>query len=255
MAEARDVSVNREYIVSGFLSGQAYRLAVRVDSAAARLIRLGLRDFDKARSLEQEIFGALTDLENTAKTARKMIDKVNRRRREGVPTGGPKQTFMVRSLPSAHAFRCAVAVDQIQRDISMLGLASSGDVAKVAADAQSALTEAINIADSIIQSVIKKTDSRRQPNKQTKAKAPTDQKAQPAKAQPTKAQPTKAKSSEKSSAAPDSKNEKQKNAPSAGKVSGAPGNKSKASAKKASGKSSPDAASPDAKTGKATASA
>lgn len=250
MAEARDVSVNREYIVSGFLSGQAYRLAVRVDSAAARLIRLGLRDFDKARSLEQEIFGALSDLENTAKTARKMIDKVNRRRREGVPTGGPKQTFMVRSLPSAHAFRCAVAVDQIQRDISMLGLASSGDVAKVAADAQSALTEAINIADSIIQSVIKKTDSRRQPNKQTKAKAPTDQKAQPAKAQPTKAQ-----SSEKSSAAPDSKNEKQKNAPSAGKVSGAPGDKSKASAKKASGKSSPDAASPDAKTGKATASA
>ncbi|WP_300494740.1 hypothetical protein [Marinobacter sp.] len=250
MAEARDVSVNREYIVSGFLSGQAYRLAVRVDSAAARLIRLGLRDFDKARSLEQEIFGALTDLENTAKTARKMIDKVNRRRREGVPTGGPKQTFMVRSLPSAHAFRCAVAVDQIQRDISMLGLASSGDVAKVAADAQSALTEAINIADSIIQSVIKKTDSRRQPNKQTKAKAPTDQKAQPAKAQPTKAQ-----SSEKSSAAPDSKNEKQKSAPSAGKVSGAPGDKSKASAKKASGKSSPDAASPDAKTGKATASA
>lgn len=250
MAEARDVSVNREFIVSGFLSGQAYRLAVRVDSAAGRLIRLGLRDFDKARILEQEVFGALADLENTAKTARKMIDKVNRRRREGVPTGGPKQTFMVRSLPSAHAFRCAVAVDQIQRDISMLGLASSGDVAKVAADAQSALTEAISIADSIIQSVIKKTDSRRQPNKQTKAKAATDQKAQPAKAQPTKAQ-----SSEKPSTAPDSKTEKQKNAPSAGKVSGTPGNKSKASAKKANGKSNPDAASPEAKTGKATASA
>lgn len=247
MAEARDVSVNREFIVSGFLSGQAYRLAVRVDSAAARLIRLGLRDFEKAKSLEQEVFGALTDLENTAKTARKMIDKVNRRRREGVPTGGPKQTFMVRSLPSAHAFRCAVAVDQIQRDISMLGLASSGDVAKVAADAQSALTDAINIADSIIQSVIKKTDSRRQGNKPAKTKASTDKKAEPTKAQP--------QSSEKSSKSQDSKNAKHKSAPSAEKVNGAPGDKSKASAKKASSASAPDTAKAELRTGKAAASA
>lgn len=187
MAEARDVSVNREFIVSGFLSGQAYRLAVRVDSAAGRLIRLGLRDFDKARSLEQEIFGALSELEATAKTARKMIDKVNRRRREGVPTGGPKQTFMVRSLPSAHAFRCAVAVDQIQRDISMLGLASSGDVAKVASDAQSSLIEAINVADSIVQSVMKKTDSRRQVKRPAKPKSSPESKPQAAKAQAAKA--------------------------------------------------------------------
>lgn len=181
MAEARDVSVTREFIVSGFLSGQAYRLAVRVDSAAGRLIRLGLRDFDKARILEQEIFSAINDLENTTKTSRKMIDKVNRRRREGVPVGGPRKTFIVRSLPSAHAFRCAVAVDQIQRDISMLGLASSGDVAKVAADAQSALTQALNIADSIVQSVIKKTDSRRQGNKPLKAKPSPESKSKPAK--------------------------------------------------------------------------
>lgn len=161
MAEARDVSVNREFIVSGFLSGQAYRLAVRVDSTAARLIRLGLRDFDKAKALEADVFAALSDLDATTKSVRKMIDKVNRRRREGVPSAGPKQNFMVRSLPSAHAFRCAVAVDQIQRDISMLGLASSGDVAKTAAEAQTVLAEAINIADSIMLSVMKKTDSRR----------------------------------------------------------------------------------------------
>lgn len=238
MAEAREVSVNREFIVSGFLSGQAYRLAVRVDSAAGRLIRLGLRDFDKARSLEQEVFGALNDLEVTAKTARKMIDKVNRRRREGIPTGGPKQNFMVRSLPSAHAFRCAVAIDQIQREISMLGLASSGDVAKVASDAQSSLTEAINIADSIVQSVIKKTDSRRQVSKPEKPK-PDASKAKVNKGQKkpnaNNSKPSKASAPEKS-------------------VNNPPAKKEKASVKPAD-KSNPDNDKADVTSGKAAASA
>lgn len=239
MAEARDVSVNREFIASGFLSGQAYRLAVRVDSAAGRLIRLGLRDFDKARSLEQEIFGALNDLEVTAKTARKMIDKVNRRRREGVPTGGPKQSFMVRSLPSAHAFRCAVAIDQIQRDISMLGLASSSDVAKVASDAQSSLTEAINIADSIVQSVIKKTDSRRQMNKPDKSKASPESKAKTTKgSQP----PSASKSKTRNVSAP----QKSENTSSA---------KGKKAPAKPSTEPTPDNVEAEAKSDKAAASA
>lgn len=161
MAEARDFAVNREFIVSGFLSGQAYRLAVNVDTAATRLVRFGLREFDKARALEKDLVDALTDLERTAKDVRKKIDKVNRRRREGVPTSGPKQTFMVRSLPSAHAFRCAVAIDQIQRDISMLGLAASGDVAKTASSAQGTVSDAISIADSVVQSVLQKVDRSR----------------------------------------------------------------------------------------------
>ena len=191
MAEAKQVAINREFVVSGFMSGQAYRIAVRIDTAATRLIRLGLRDFEAARKLEQELVDGMGVLEGHTKVIRKAIDKVNRRRREGVPTSSVKQNYMVRSLVSAQAFRCAIAVDQIQRDISMLGLSASGDVAKTANNAQSTISQALEILDSITESVIKRTDRQRapQPQKKTAAKnntqAPTAKKAEkpaPAKA-------------------------------------------------------------------------
>lgn len=164
MAEARDIAVNREFIVSGFMSGQAFRLAVRVDTAATRLIRIGLRDFDQAHLLENELISALRDLDRTAKDVRKSVDKVSRRRREGVPSSGTKQTYMVRSLPSALAYRCAVAIDQIQRDIAMLGLVASSDVSKTANNAQTTISEAIALADNCVASILKKTDRRRNSN-------------------------------------------------------------------------------------------
>lgn len=179
MAEARDIAVNREFIVSGFMSGQAFRLAVRVDNAATRLIRLGLRDFDQALTLEQYLVTALNDLDRTAKDIRKKVDKVNRRRREGVPSSGTKQTYMVRSLPSALAYRCAVAIDQIQRDISMLGLVASNDVSKTANEAQSTMSEAIALADSCVQAVLKKTERRRPAQRKDPAPESNSKKATP----------------------------------------------------------------------------
>lgn len=217
MAEAKQVAINREFVVSGFMSGQAYRIAVRVDTAATRLIRLGLRDFETARKLEQELVDGMEALEGHTKVARKAIDKINRRRREGVPTSSVKQNFMVRSLVSAQAFRCAVAVDQIQRDISMLGLSASGDVAKTANNVQNTISQALEILDSITESVIKRTDRDRQrPAQQRKKPTPKQQPAEQASQKAEKATKTKSVTAEKKDLKPAPVKDAQKDSKQAG---------------------------------------
>lgn len=158
MAETKQVSINRDFMISGYLSGQAFRVAVRVDTTATRLIRLALKDFSKARALEQEIVDALSLFDEGLKSVRKELDKANRRRREGVPGAGMKQDYVVRTMVSAQAFRSAVMVDQIQRDLTLLSLAGSPQIAVIADKAQKAVSDSLQSLDSVVASVSKALD-------------------------------------------------------------------------------------------------
>lgn len=173
MAEAKQVTINRDFVISGSLSAQGFRVGVRIDTTATRLIRLALTDFSKARGLEQEIVDALGLFDETMKTVRKDLAKANRRRREGVPSG-MKQNYMVRTMISAAAFKSAVMVDQIQRDLTMLSLAGSPQVAEVAAKAQDTVSEALRSLDSVVSYVSKELDTRNQRSRKGKPQASTN---------------------------------------------------------------------------------
>lgn len=160
MAEASNISIgiNRDFVISGGLSGLAYRTAVNIDTTGARLVHLALRDFPKARALEMTISDALSLFDEELNAARRDIQKALRRRPEGVPEG-IKQTLVVRSILSAQSFSCVVKVDQIQRDLTLLSMSTNPNAFDISRKAGDRITTGLRTLESVVGEVIERLNS------------------------------------------------------------------------------------------------
>lgn len=169
-----NVGINRDFLISGSLSGQAYRLAVKTDTTAYGLVRGALRDFLTARTVEQSMVDGLQLFEEELKSVRKDLAKVNKRRIGGVPNSGLKQQFVVRTMASSLAFRSAVMVDQIQRDLVILSMDGNPNVARAVEQANSRILSALSTIDAVISDAAKKAggESRRRNASTSRGKDP-----------------------------------------------------------------------------------